>query len=158
MNTSFERTKASDEYYTPKEIIESLGVFDLDPCAPMKPLYPTASVMYSKADDGLSKEWFGRVFLNPPYSQPLLSEFVSRMAEHNNGIALLYNRCDNVMFQETIFPRASAMKFLRRRIKFYRPDGTQAGSPGSGSVLVAFGSENAEILRQNTLEGKFVYL
>ena len=34
MNTSFERTKASDEWYTPKELIDSLGEFDLDPCAP----------------------------------------------------------------------------------------------------------------------------
>ena len=36
MNTSFERSaNASDEWYTPREIIEALGEFDLDPCAPM---------------------------------------------------------------------------------------------------------------------------
>ena len=35
MNTSFERSaNASDEWYTPREIIEALGEFDLDPCAP----------------------------------------------------------------------------------------------------------------------------
>lgn len=39
MNTSFERSaNASDEWYTPREIIEALGEFDLDPCAPMHPL------------------------------------------------------------------------------------------------------------------------
>lgn len=43
MNTSFERSaNASDEWYTPREIIEALGEFDLDPCAPMHPLWPTA--------------------------------------------------------------------------------------------------------------------
>ena len=45
MNTSFERSaNASDEWYTPREIIEALGEFDLDPCAPMHPLWPTAKL------------------------------------------------------------------------------------------------------------------
>lgn len=43
MNTSFEKSKNStDEWYTPKEIIDALGEFDLDPCAPMRPLWRTA--------------------------------------------------------------------------------------------------------------------
>ena len=54
MNTSFERSaNASDEWYTPREIIEALGEFDLDPCAPMHPLWPTAKI--SPMFDGLIK-------------------------------------------------------------------------------------------------------
>lgn len=159
MNTRFERSvNPSDEWYTPKEIIELLGGFDLDPCAPMNPLWATAKEMYNKQDDGLSKEWFGRVWLNPPYSRPLIEKFVSKMADHNNGIALLFNRCDNKMFHEIIFKKAIAMKFLRHRIRFYRPDGTQGSSPGCGSVLIAFGEENAEILQNCKLEGKYIRL
>ena len=140
MNTSFERSaKPTDEWYTPREIIDALGPFDLDPCAPMKPLWPTATVMYNKADDGLAREWQGRVWLNPPYSQPLLDRFVRRMARHNNGIALLFNRLDNKLFHDVIFPTASAMLFLRHRIRFYRPDGSRGASPGCGSVLIAWG-------------------
>lgn len=38
MNTTFERSSNStDEWYTPKEIIDALGEFDLDPCAPLAP-------------------------------------------------------------------------------------------------------------------------
>lgn len=60
MNTSFERsTKATDEWYTPKELIDSLGCFDLDPCAPVNPLWRTAKVMYNKNDDGLLQNWGG---------------------------------------------------------------------------------------------------
>lgn len=89
MNTTFERSSNStDEWYTPKEIIDALGEFDLDPCAPVAPFYKTASVMYNKNDDGLKQEWKGRVWLNPPYSRPLIECFVKRMAEH--GTALLY--------------------------------------------------------------------
>lgn len=159
MNTSFERSaKATDEWYTPKYVIDALGEFDLDPCAAVNPLFQTAKVTYNINDDGLSKDWKGRVFLNPPYSRPLIEKFVKKMAEHNNGIALLFNRCDNKMFHEIIFKTAAGMKFLRKRIRFLRPDGTPGDSPGRGSVLIAWGVENAKILRGCELEGKYVNL
>ena len=159
MNTSLERsTRPTDEWYTPKEIISSLGDFDLDPCAPITPLWQTAKVMYNKNDDGLNHDWAGRVFLNPPYSRPLIEQFVRKMAEHGNGIALLFNRCDNVMFHDIIFPTATAMKFLRKRIRFYRPDGSQDASPRCGSVLIAWGEDNATAIRNCKLDGKYIRL
>lgn len=159
MNTTFKRSvDATDEWYTPIEIIQLLGEFDLDPCAPVNPLWKTANVMYNKNDNGLSKKWFGRVWLNPPYSRPLIELFVRRLAEHGNGIALLYNRCDSKMFQNVIFEKATGMKFLRHRIRFYRPDGSKGNSPGCGSLLVAFGEKNADIIKNCDIEGKFVRL
>ena len=157
MNTTFEKSKNStDEWYTPIEIINSLGEFDLDPCAPEKPLWKTAKKMYDKNIDGLKMNWEGRVWLNPPYSKPLIDLFVTKMSEHNNGIALLFNRLDSKLFNDVVFEKATAIKFLKGRIKFYRADGTQGGSPGCGSILVAFGEENAKILFSNTLPGKCV--
>lgn len=44
---------------TAREIIEALGEFDLDPCAPMHPLWPTAKIMYNKQDNGLIQNWGG---------------------------------------------------------------------------------------------------
>ena len=78
------------------------------------------------------------------------------MAEHGNGIALLFNRCDSKMFQDIIFQKATAMKFLRNRIRFYREDGERGGSPGCGSILIAFGEDNAKILRTCSIEGKYI--
>nr|DAO67695.1 MAG TPA: DNA N-6-adenine-methyltransferase [Caudoviricetes sp.] len=157
MNTQFERlAKPTDEWYAPKEIIDALGKFDLDPCAPVHPLWKTADVMYNKDSDGLRQEWFGRVWFNPPYSKPLMRQFVERLSEHGNGIVLLFNRCDSYKFQDIIFERATAMKFLRNRIKFFRPDGTRGYSPGCGSILIAFGEENAEVLRTCDIAGKYV--
>ena len=38
MNTTFEKSaNTTDEWYTPKEIIDALGEFDLDPCVPVAP-------------------------------------------------------------------------------------------------------------------------
>lgn len=159
MNTRFEKSvRSSDEWYTPKEVLKALGRFDLDPCAPVHPLWLTAEVMYDRDMDGLSLKWEGRVWLNPPYSRPLIEQFVRKLAEHGNGIALLFNRCDSKMFQDVIFEKATGMKFLRHRIRFYRPDGTRGDSPGCGSILIAFGVENAEVLKNCSIEGKYVQL
>ena len=119
MDVRFERsTTPTDEWYTPQEIIDALGRFDLDPCAPVSPLWETADVMYNKNDNGLTKDWFGRVWLNPPYSRPLIELFVRRLAEHGDGIALLFNRCDNKLFQDIVFEQATAIKILKNRIRF----------------------------------------
>lgn len=60
MNTTFEKSaNTTDEWYTPKEIIDALGKFDLDPCAPVNPLWKTAEIMYNKNQDGLTKKWIG---------------------------------------------------------------------------------------------------
>lgn len=156
MNTSFEKAKSgTDEWYTPRSIFEPLGQFDLDPCAPVEPLWKIAANSYTKLDDGLSKKWQGRVWLNPPYSRPLVDRFVEKLAEHGNGIALLFNRCDNRLFHDIIFPKADAILFIRGRVKFCMPDGTQCGTPGCGSVLIAFGAENADILQSCGIPGRF---
>ena len=158
MNTSFERSaNASDEWYTPREIIEALGEFDLDPCAPMH-LFAYRKNHVQQAGQWSYTKLGGRIWLNPPYSKPLIWQFVEKLAEHGNGIALLFNRCDSNKFQDIIFTKATGMMFLRNRIKFFRPDGTRGDSPGCGSVLIAFGRENAEILRNCSLQGKYVEL
>lgn len=125
-------------------------------CAPMRPLWRTARVMYNKEQDGLKQKWEGRVWLNPPYSRPTIEHFITRMVEHNNGIALLFNRLDNKMFQNVVFPKAKGILFMKGRIKFHREDGTIGESPGCGSILVAFGEENAETLRSSNIEGRYI--
>lgn len=149
---------SSDEWYTPKWLIDTLGPFDLDPCSPKDRPYDTATVHWTKEQDGLFMPWGeGRVWLNPPYSRVLLRQFVVRMAQHDNGIALLVNRTDNVLFQEVIFPTADSMLFMRHRVKFLRPDGT-TGRPFFGNCLIAWGKHNDDILRECGIEGKYVRL
>lgn len=123
------------------------------------PPYQIAPLSYNKEQNGLAQEWpsSALVFMNPPYSRPLLRPFVEKLAEHNNGIALLKNQVDNLLFQEVIFPKAKSLIFMRHRIKFIQPDGT-TGSPFFGSVLVAFGHEADTRLRQSSIPGKYLIL
>lgn len=165
-------TVSTDEWYTPRWIIDELGPFDLDPCAPPADARPfeIAPTSYTKEDDGLTRDWHGIVWMNPPYSRLPLRRFCEKMAAHGNGIALLVNRQDNLLWQEVIFPTAASMIFMRHRVKFLRPVGSKrpeveriqpdghSSSPFFGSCLVAWGRECDRRLRQSGIEGKYVVL
>lgn len=161
MDTRQQHNKAvsTDEWYTPRWIIDELGPFDLDPCAPPADARPfeIAPTSYTKDDDGLTRDWRGTVWMNPPYSRQPLRRFCEKMAAHGNGIALLVNRQDNLLWQEVIFPTAASMIFMRHRVKFIQPDG-RSSSPFFGSCLVAWGHECDRRLRQSSIEGKYVVL
>lgn len=79
----------SDDYYTPRWVFDALAVtFDLDVCAPPSgiPWIPAARYLTIE-DDGLNSPWEGRVWMNPPYSDP--TPWMRRFLDHGNGIALV---------------------------------------------------------------------
>ncbi len=158
MNTSFQiSNNRTDEWYTPRELVNALGKFDLDPCAPHHGFY-TADKCYDRFDDGLKQNWGGRVFCNPPYNRKLIVPFITKMAEHGNGIALIFNRMDIALWHEVIFPSADAMLVMRGRVRFINKDGKQGAAGGCGSVLVAWGEDNARVLRDSGIVGKYIKL
>jgi hypothetical protein len=133
-----------NEYYTPPEVFEALGLkFDLDVCAPKGgiPWIP-ATRHYSLEDDGLSQPWAGRVWMNPPFSES--AKWVERFIEHRNGIALvptsrarwfglLWDTADSI-----VHPVSRPMfQFVHRgkRTNIYMP-----------VVLVAYGDDNSRAL------------
>ena len=79
----------SDDYYTPPHIFERLGLhFDLDVCAPPGGIeWIPATDYYTQADNALVAEWYGRVWMNPPFSNP--GPFVKRFTEHGDGVAIV---------------------------------------------------------------------
>jgi len=138
----------SDEWFTPCRIVQPLGIFDLDPAAgPMN--HATRNFRAVHGEDGLALPWEGRVWLNPPYSNVHL--WLEKMAAHGNGIALVNARPETQWFQKTA-AGATALLFLKGRIKFLRPD-SEPTNPTVGSVLVAWGEDNYAALRSSALPG-----
>ena len=148
----------SDTWLTPPEIVQALGKFDLDPCCPPVMPWPTADRMLCERDDGLTAEWSGRVWLNPPYSREAV-KWLRKLATHGNGTALIFARTETSWFFETIWRAATAVLFLEGRIHFHKADGTRAAAnAGAPSCLVAYGDADAKILRESGIAGHYVAL
>jgi hypothetical protein len=147
-----------ETWLTPPHIIEALGPFDLDPCAAPSPRpWPTAARHIELPEDGYSAEWSGRVWMNPPYGVEM-ARWLAKLADHGNGIALVFARTETGMFHESVWPRADGILFLRGRLAFCTPKGKPAGNAGAPSCLIAYGLPNAESLRACGLEGRFIPL
>lgn len=162
MNVLFETgesgaTATTHDWLTPPELLATLGEFDLDPCASEYQPWRTARQQFTIRDDGLTREWAGRVWCNPPYG-PHAALWLERCAAHGNAIALVFARTETAVFQDHVWPKADAMLFLRGRLSLRLPGGGRAGNSGAPSVLIAFGKANAESLAACGLSGAFIRL
>lgn len=148
----------SFEWYTPPSIFEGIGLtFDLDPCSPgAGKSHVPALKHYTIVDDGLASPWEGTVFVNPPYG-PETPKWMKKLAEHGDGIALVFARTDVKWFHE-VGIKASLICFVSGRIKFFKGNTVdQPGTPGAGSMLIAYGDRAAAALRQSGLGACFTY-
>lgn len=147
---------ATDEWFTPKWIIDRLGPFDLDPCTSLFRPWDTAATHYCGEEvDGLSLPWKGRVWLNPPYG-PQMGKWVNKLAEHGNGIALIFARTETRAFQD-FSTAAHGILFPAGRYNFCKPHTGEASksNAGSPSCFIAFGDENWECLETSGIKGFF---
>lgn len=134
------------EWYTPPEVFELLRFpeFDLDPASP-GPDKCCVPAKQHYTESGLLRPWHGRVWLNPPYGDET-EAWLQKLAQHGNGIALVFARTDTLWFH-TIAVHADAVCFLVGRIAFIDgKTGRKAGNSGCGSMLLAWGDWSAEVL------------
>jgi len=102
--------------------------------------------------------WRGRVWMNPPYT-PQIHLWTRKMAEHCNGIALLFSRTHRRWFREDVWLRAEAVLFVEGRVTFLYPSWKTATLSGKhGCMLVAYGHDNAEKLFRAGIRGIWIDL
>ncbi len=146
----------NDEWLTPPHILKALGEFDLDPCAPIDRPWPMAKNHYTKVDDGLQKQWIGRVWCNPPYGL-MAAEWLQKLALHGRGIALIFARTETNMFFDQVWEKADSLLFIKGRLHFYTTEGKKSRTnSGAPSVLVSYSEKDSEILKNCDIEGKFI--
>lgn len=145
-----------DEWLTPPHITDVLGPFDLDPCSPIDRPWDTADNHYTIEDDGLNQSWSGTVWMNPPYGRQT-GVWLDKLAEHGNGIALIFARTETKMFYEHVWGKASGLLFLYKRLRFHHIDGSAAEfTSGAPSVLISYGVECRDRLALCGIPGAFI--
>jgi hypothetical protein len=138
----------NDEWYSPVYIFEALKTeFDIDVCAPKDgvPWIP-AKRWFSEEDDGLVQNWYGRVWMNPPYSQP--AEWIDKWIQHNNGFALL--PINKSKWFKAMWESKAACVPMKYNIRFVKPDGKEH-SIFPLTMLWAIGEMNITILEMSGL-------
>lgn len=139
-----------NEWYTPPEFIErarqAMGGIDLDPasCKEAQKVVK-AKRFYDILDDGLSKKWKGRVWMNPPYSKDACSKFAEKLLAHAaagdiSQACVLVNNATETAWMQPMLRTCAAVCFPEGRIKFHDKTGKPANSPLQGQAILYFGS------------------
>ena len=141
------------EWYTPSYIVEAaravLGAIDCDPASSDIANQTIKAAQYYTVDNnGLTQQWGKRVWMNPPYSQPLVVEFCKAFldrlesGEITAGCVLVNNATETAWFQG-LADAAVAICLLRGRVKFLDISGKAIGAPLQGQIVLYYGSDRA---------------
>jgi len=138
----------NNEWYTPAQYIELarqvMGGIDCDPAtSEIANQTVKAETFFTAADDGLAQTWRGRVWMNPPYAQPLINDFAEAVsAKFESGeidqACILVNNATETQWFQRMLSVANAVCFPKSRIKFIDPSG-KPGAPLQGQAIIYMG-------------------
>jgi DNA N-6-adenine-methyltransferase (Dam) len=150
------QNSGDNEWYTPPDYIAAaratMGGIDCDPASSeIANKTVAATVFFTKDDDGLSKKWSGRVWMNPPYAQPLMGQFAESVSAkfetgEINQACILCNNATETKWFNRMARIASAICFPEGRIKFLDANG-KPGAPLQGQAIIYLGENVPEFMR-----------
>ena len=89
-----------------------------------------------------------RVWLNPPYSHPLIEQFADKLlaqidAGYVSEAMVLVNNNTETAWWHNLADRADLLFAFRSRVFFHRPGQAESTSPRQGQTLFYFGPNTA---------------
>ena len=141
---------ANDEYFTPKWLFDKLNVmFDLDVASTYHPLVTVPSYnRFTIEDDGLTKDWHGRVWMNPPFSK--VTPWIEKWLDHGNGLCLIPSLSSNGKWVNKLWDSQAVCALLPSNMRFQCPNGDIASIRWRTAVW-AIGDRNISALKQSGL-------
>lgn len=139
----------NNEWYTPPVYIEAartvMGSIDVDPASSSKANETVRAARYHTiGDDGRHQLWHGNVWMNPPYAQPLISEFCDLLVKKYQAgevkqACVLVNNATETVFYQTMLHQCAGVCFIKGRVKFVDEQGASTGAPLQGQTVLYFG-------------------
>jgi len=136
MNNELMFSSKTDLWTTPQDFFEKLDLifkFNTDVCCTAE--NAKCSTFYTEVDDGLSQEWKGVCWMNPPYGRGigLWVEKAYTSAQKNGAtvVCLLPARVDTKWWQD--YCSKGEVFFVRGRLKF---GGNKNPAPFPSAVVV----------------------
>lgn len=147
-------------WHTPPSLFHAIervvGTFDLDPCAPDDGAGPVVARMkFCAAEDGLIREWWGKVFMNPPYGPTIRLWTEKAKSAAGTGcqvVGLLPARTDTLWWHRDVMGIANII-FLKGRLAF--GDGKKPAPFPSALVLWGF-DESVALAVAKAVNGRAV--
>jgi hypothetical protein len=142
------RLQTPDDFYTNPIIIQAaqqtMGEIDLDPAScPEANSVVCAKTIFTSTNSGLVREWFGRVWLNPPFSEwadwtpKVISELAKGRIE--SMCVLCACRTLTAKYFRPLKDKSDAICILDGRVPFW--GGKATSSPDDGHVIFYFGKD-----------------
>jgi phage N-6-adenine-methyltransferase len=130
-------TSNTDEWETPQDFFDDLDNefgFEVDVCA--LPENAKCKLYFSPETDGLTQEWNGVCWMNPPYGRQI-GKWVEKAYEESRKpntmvVMLLPARTDTRWFHNYILGK-SEIRFIKGRLKF---GGSKDNAPFPNMVVV----------------------
>lgn len=144
------------EWYTPAPYVDAardaMGTIECDPASnPIANRIVEADVYFTAEDDGLTHDWLGNVWLNPPYSARLVGAFAEKLLEEldsgnvTQAVILVNNATDTKWFRSLI-EHSDTLCFTTGRIAFINPKGESVAGAAQGQVFIYFGTRKREFV------------
>jgi len=123
--------------------------------------FSRAAVTYTKRDDGLVQPWYGRVWLNPPWSNPgpwidKILWFMRELPEYNE-VMLLVRNDPSTAWWSVAWKHATAIAFLPERTRYHQVGESgeiePCGTPTFTSVVFYFGHDARRFIETASAHG-----
>ncbi len=137
------QTSGKVEYYTPLPIIEAarytMGSIDLDPASSKRANEQVwAGTYFTEKQDGLTKEWFGNVWMNHPFGREENARWINKLIQHydagdiGQACCITFASTSERWFQPLM---SHAQCYLSPRTNYLLPNGEVFRGVTKGSVV-----------------------
>lgn len=131
----------NEVWETPQDlfnILDSEFHFDIDVCATAE--NAKCANFFSPLDNGLSQDWYGVCWMNPPYGKKIGSWMKKAMEAKTTVVCLVPARTDTKWWHEYAM-KAKEIRFIKGRLKF----GHSKNSAPFPSAVIVFGKTHNDL-------------